>query len=143
MSCTDFQELAGLLPPLLLLLKMILHLVQNSDEASSNMGAVERIYGMFLIEDKDAILELSSIKVYMAWLDFLIFIGVEDAKTWLQDYGLFLLKVGLSKDKGMQQVFPLLMQRMAKQWFDGLDDEVKTDCDALEKAFQEKYMPAA
>ncbi|MCO5555014.1 hypothetical protein L7F22_008553 [Adiantum nelumboides] len=41
MSCTDFQELAGLLPPLLLLLKMILHLVQNSDEASSNMGAVE------------------------------------------------------------------------------------------------------
>ncbi|MCO5607184.1 hypothetical protein L7F22_061377 [Adiantum nelumboides] len=77
----------------------------------------------------------------MVWSDFLIFTGDEDAETWLQVYGLFLLKVGLSEDEGMQQVFSLLMRGKAKHWFDGLHDEVKTGWDTLEKAFREKYMP--
>ncbi|MCO5575832.1 hypothetical protein L7F22_029637 [Adiantum nelumboides] len=66
---------------------------------------------------------------------FLVFFGVEDAKTWLQDYGLFQLKIGLSEDEGVLQVFPLLFCGKAKCWFDGLHDEVKIDRDALEKAF--------
>ncbi|MCO5609345.1 hypothetical protein L7F22_063571, partial [Adiantum nelumboides] len=37
--------------------------------------------------------------VYMAWSDFPIFTGVEDAETWLQDYGLFLLKLHEVKKK--------------------------------------------
>ncbi|MCO5562607.1 hypothetical protein L7F22_016235 [Adiantum nelumboides] len=50
---------------------------------------------------------------------------------------------GLSEDKGVQKVLPLLMRGKAKQWFDGIHDEVKTDCDALDKAFQQKYMQDA
>ncbi|MCO5557957.1 hypothetical protein L7F22_011531 [Adiantum nelumboides] len=86
------------------------------------------------------ILELSSIQVYMAWFGFPIFFGIEDAKTWLQDYGLFLLEIGLSEHEGVQQVFPLLVRGKAKRWFDGLHDEVKTDRGALEKAFRHKYV---
>ncbi|MCO5597620.1 hypothetical protein L7F22_051701 [Adiantum nelumboides] len=34
---------------------------------------------------------------------FPIFFGVEDGETWLQDYGLFLLEIGLSRDKEMSR----------------------------------------
>ncbi|MCO5595197.1 hypothetical protein L7F22_049236 [Adiantum nelumboides] len=78
--------------------------------------------------------------VFMAWLDFPIFYGVEDAKTWLQDYGLFLLKIGLSKDEGVQQVFPLLVRGKEEQSFDELHDKVKTNHGSLEEAFRHKYV---
>ncbi|MCO5557536.1 hypothetical protein L7F22_011102 [Adiantum nelumboides] len=80
------------------------------------------------------------LKVYMAWSDFLVFFGVVNAETWLQDYKLCLLKVGISEYEGVQQVFLLLVQAKSKRWFDTLHDEEKTDCDALKKAFQYKYV---
>ncbi|KAI5081689.1 hypothetical protein GOP47_0001432 [Adiantum capillus-veneris] len=40
--------------------------------------------------------------------------GAEDAEVWLQDYGLFLLESGLSREKGVAQAFPLLVRGKAK-----------------------------
>ncbi|MCO5566645.1 hypothetical protein L7F22_020322 [Adiantum nelumboides] len=46
-----------------------------------------------------------------------------------------------TKDEELEQVFPLLVHGKAKRWFDGLHDEVKTNGNALEKAFLHKYVP--
>ncbi|MCO5593848.1 hypothetical protein L7F22_047866 [Adiantum nelumboides] len=78
--------------------------------------------------------------VYMAWSGFPIFYRIEDARTWLQDYALFLLEIALSEDEGVLQVFPRLVRGKAKRWVDGQHEEVKTDRDALEKAFRCKYV---
>ncbi|MCO5607075.1 hypothetical protein L7F22_061267 [Adiantum nelumboides] len=47
------------------------------------------------------------------------------------------------EEEGVQLVFPLLVCGKEKQWFDGLHDEVKTDCDTLENFFCCEYVPDA
>ncbi|KAI5079029.1 hypothetical protein GOP47_0006700 [Adiantum capillus-veneris] len=74
------------------------------------------------------------------WSGFPTFRGAEDAKVWLQDYGLCLLESGLSREEGVVQAFPLLIRGKAKVWYESLQAEEKLDWGTLEAAFQSRYV---
>ncbi|KAI5081413.1 hypothetical protein GOP47_0004596 [Adiantum capillus-veneris] len=74
----------------------------------------------------------------MAWSGFPTFTAVEDAEVWLQEYGLFLLESGLSREEGVAHAFPLLVRGKAKG--ESLQAEEKQDWSTLEAAFRSRYV---
>ncbi|MCO5554169.1 hypothetical protein L7F22_007695 [Adiantum nelumboides] len=74
----------------------------------------------------------------MAWSDFLIFSGVEEAEAWLQDYGLFLLEIGLSKHEDVLQVFLSVDAQLheVKRKLDGLKQRLDGDFQAFKWEFE-------